>query len=424
MSEQIIELENVSKLYKLGQFGTGTLSHDLNRWWAKFRGKEDPYLSLTEKPNHDKTAQEFTWALKNINFSANQGEVLGIIGHNGAGKSTLLKILSRVTGPTTGSIKLKGRVGSLLEVGTGMHPEMTGTENIYLNGAILGMTKQEIRSKFDDIVDFAGIAKYVNTPLKRYSSGMKVRLGFAVAAFLEPEILIVDEVLAVGDLAFQQKCIEKMNDVGRKGRTILFVSHNMAAVEGLCSRAILLENGTITYEGKVGDTIEKYRNNSLKLADHKNLESRTDRDGNGAFRFTKLKINDYEPVVLGSSLKLELGYKSKKDIQNLHLAIKLSKNYREVIMTLDSRAQGELLHISQGEGSIIVSLPAIQLMPGAYFIDLWAGDGKAAEDRIFNAAKLTILDADIYETGNSMDATKHGVVVAPKCNWVKTANEF
>src|SRR5574344_763502 len=260
MSNQVIEFDKVGKQYILGSIGTGTLSQDLNRWWARVRGKEDPFLRIGE--TNDRTQKgnsDFVWALRDISFNVEQGDVVGIIGKNGAGKSTLLKILSRVTSPTVGSIKVKGRIASLLEVGTGFHPEMTGRENIYMNGSIMGMTKAEINSKFDEIVDFAGVEKYVDTPVKRYSSGMIVRLGFAIAAHLEPEILVVDEVLAVGDAEFQKKAIGKMQDVSKgEGRTVLFVSHNMAAVKSLCSKGIVLKNGCSEYMGDTRDAINNY----------------------------------------------------------------------------------------------------------------------------------------------------------------------
>ncbi|HQK40232.1 MAG TPA: ABC transporter ATP-binding protein, partial [Flavobacterium alvei] len=245
MKDIILKAENISKQYRLGQVGTGTLSHDLNRWWHQLRGKEDPYLKIGEVNDRSiKGESDYVWALQDINFEVERGEVLGIIGKNGAGKSTLLKILSKVTAPTTGSIKSRGRIASLLEVGTGFNGEMTGRENIYLNGAILGMTKKEIASKLDEIIEFSGCERYIDTPVKRYSSGMTVRLAFAVAAFLEPEILVVDEVLAVGDAEFQKKAIGKMQDISRSGgRTVLFVSHNMAAVKQLCTRGVLMENG-------------------------------------------------------------------------------------------------------------------------------------------------------------------------------------
>lgn len=265
MSDIAIKFENISKQYRLGLVGTGTIMHDINRWWYVVRGKEDPYLKIGEVNDRtSKANSKYVWALKDISFDVKQGEVLGIIGKNGAGKSTLLKILSRVTSPTTGTIKARGRIASLLEVGTGFHPEMTGRENIFMNGSIMGMTKAEIKRKMDEIVDFAGVEKYIDTPVKRYSSGMTVRLGFAIAAHLEPEILVVDEVLAVGDAEFQKKAIGKMKDVSRTdGRTVLFVSHNMGAVESLCTKGVVLENGYVSYSGSVENSIEYYLKNDL-----------------------------------------------------------------------------------------------------------------------------------------------------------------
>lgn len=267
MRETVVKIENLSKQYRLGLVGTGTLSHDLNRWWHRVRGKPDPYLkigqvnqlNLKSGESANGITGDYVWALRDINLEVKQGEVLGIIGKNGAGKSTLLKILSRVTSPTTGSVKVKGRIGSLLEVGTGFHPEMTGRENIYMNGTIMGMTRHEITRKLNDIVDFAGVSRYINTPVKRYSSGMKVRLGFAVAAFLEPEILIVDEVLAVGDAEFQKRAIGKMQEVSKgEGRTVLFVSHNMGAVQRLCSEVLFLKYGRLILVGRAREIISQY----------------------------------------------------------------------------------------------------------------------------------------------------------------------
>lgn len=260
MLHPIISVENVSKQYRLGTIGTGTLKNDLKRWMYQLRGKEDPFLKIGESNDRStKGNSEYVWALKDVNFEVMPGEVLGIVGKNGAGKSTLLKILSKVTGPTTGHIDYNGRIGSLLEVGTGFHPELTGRENIFLNGAILGMTKREIRLKLDEIIDFSGCERYIDTPVKRYSSGMTVRLGFAVAAHLEPEILVVDEVLAVGDAEFQKKAIGKMQDVSRNdGRTVLFVSHNMSAIESLCTRLLVMKNGTVNYSGSVKSGLSHY----------------------------------------------------------------------------------------------------------------------------------------------------------------------
>ena len=267
-----IEFNNISKQYRLGLVSTRTLSHDLNRWWqTAILHKEDPYLKIGSVNDRSKAADsEYVWALKDIDFKVEQGDVVGIIGKNGAGKSTLLKLLSRVTGPTTGTIKAKGRIGSLLEVGTGFHPEMTGRENIYMNGAILGMTKAEITRKLDEIVDFSGCERYIDTPVKRYSSGMMVRLGFAVAAHLDPEILVVDEVLAVGDAEFQKKAIGKMQDVSRgEGRTVLFVSHNMDSVLNLCNHGVLLEDGMIKQIDAVKKIVESYLMGSDSRAEYK-----------------------------------------------------------------------------------------------------------------------------------------------------------
>lgn len=270
MSNNIaIEFNHVSKQYRLGLVSTQTLAHDIRRFWiTNILGKEDPYLKIGETNDRaSKGNSEYVWALKDIDFKIEQGDVVGIIGKNGAGKSTLLKLLSRVTGPTTGTIRAHGRIGSLLEVGTGFHPEMTGRENIFMNGAILGMSRADIQRKLDDIIDFSGCARYIDTPVKRYSSGMTVRLGFAVAAFLEPEILVVDEVLAVGDAEFQKKAIGKMQDVSKgEGRTVLFVSHNMASVRQLCHTGILLNQGTVQMMGEMGDVIEAYVSQAVEAS--------------------------------------------------------------------------------------------------------------------------------------------------------------
>ena len=260
-----IEFDHVGKQYRLGLVSTRTLSHDLNRWWqTSVLKKEDPYLKIGEINDRSKTGKsEYVWALRDIDFKVEQGDVVGIIGKNGAGKSTLLKLLSKVTGPTVGAIRARGRIGALLEVGTGFHPEMTGRENIYMNGAIMGMNKAEISRKLDEIVDFSGCERYIDTPVKRYSSGMTVRLGFAVAAHLDPEILVVDEVLAVGDAEFQKKAIGKMQSISQgEGRTVLFVSHNMASIKKLCHNGILLDQGQIAYQGNVIDTVAEYLQSS------------------------------------------------------------------------------------------------------------------------------------------------------------------
>ena len=290
----VIKIENLSKQYRLGLVSTKTLSHDLNRWWqTSILGKEDPYLKIGETNDRStKGDSEYVWALRDLNLEIQEGEVLGIIGKNGAGKSTLLKILSKVTSPTTGTIKARGRIASLLEVGTGFHQEMTGRENIFMNGAIMGMTKSEIRNKFDEIVDFAGVERYVDTPVKRYSSGMTVRLGFAIAAYLEPEILVVDEVLAVGDAEFQKKAIGKMQDVSRgQGRTVLFVSHNMASISTLTTTSICLAKGKIVKRGSTTDVIAYYLNEATTVKGNYNASPKPNIPN-----FTLISITTSEPA--------------------------------------------------------------------------------------------------------------------------------
>lgn len=321
-----IKTENLSKAYQLGQIGTGTLQSDFKRWYARARGKEDPFLKIGETNNRSqKGNSDVVWSLRDINFEIQQGEAVGIIGRNGAGKSTLLKILSRVTSPTTGKITGNGRIASLLEVGTGFHPDLTGRENIYLNGTILGMRKNEITRKFDEIVGFSGVERYIDTPVKRYSSGMYVRLAFAVAAHLESEILIVDEVLAVGDAEFQKKCLGKMNEVSKsEGRTVLFVSHNMAAIKNLCNRGILLENGQLKYAGSIENSISSYLNNH-KINSDKNLEAIENRSGTGDILFSKFYLENEkgektqnvfagDSVVFVFHLKVNNKYLKKIDI--------------------------------------------------------------------------------------------------------------
>jgi lipopolysaccharide transport system ATP-binding protein len=304
----ILKAENISKQYRLGQVGTGTLSHDLNRWWHQIRGKENPYLKIGDTNDRStKGESDYVWALQDINFEVERGEVLGIIGKNGAGKSTLLKILSRVTAPTSGSIKFGGRVASLLEVGTGFNGEMTGRENIYLNGTILGMTKKEIASKIDEIIDFSGCERYIDTPVKRYSSGMTVRLAFAVAAFLDPEILIIDEVLAVGDAEFQKKAIGKMQDISQKGgRTVLFVSHDMNAIQKITTRCIVLESGIVVFEGETEKAIRSYISN-IKQITTQEWNTSEEAPGN---EFAKLK----KISVVNSDRKQTYNFTSVEDI--------------------------------------------------------------------------------------------------------------
>ncbi len=329
MSDIAISVENVSKMYRLGEVGTGTISHDLNRWMHRIRGKEDPYLKLGEENKRDTTGGgDYVWALKDVSFEVEQGQVLGIIGKNGAGKSTLLKLLSRVTAPTTGLIKAKGRIASLLEVGTGFHPELTGRENIFLNGAILGMTKPEIRSKFDEIVDFSGVARYVDTPVKRYSSGMYVRLAFAVAAFLEPEILIVDEVLAVGDAEFQKKCLGRMKDVSQNdGRTVLFVSHNMGAIKNLCHKTLVMKHGTVDTLVDTPSAIERYLSSDSDIDRCVKWVS-DERPGDNTVRLNSIKVLDKtgdldKTLTTDDDILVEIDYEVLDTVKDLRITVSL-----------------------------------------------------------------------------------------------------
>lgn len=352
-----IEIENLSKQYTLGTIGSGTLWRDMNVWWAGLRGKPNPYLKIGQTNDRTQKADgDYVWALKDINLKIEEGDVVGIIGSNGAGKSTLLKILSRVTTPTTGRITTYGRIASLLEVGTGFHQEMTGRENIYMNGAIMGMTRAEITSKLDDIVDFAGVAKYIDTPVKRYSSGMTVRLGFAVAAFLEPEILIVDEVLAVGDAEFQKKAIGKMQDVSRgEGRTVLFVSHNMAAVSTLCKKGIVLDNGRIDFVGSASDAIDVYQSKASVEQKDKIVDGIVYQ--NPTIHIDRICINGSENAnqTIGSSqrfidLSIE-GYTEEKFSGNVVMKFR-NMTGAPIAIFSEGRYKGEILTFTPGPFSI------------------------------------------------------------------------
>ncbi len=408
MSKTVIKVENLSKQYRLGQVGTGTLSHDLNRWWHRVRGKEDPYLKIGETNDRASKGQsEYVWALKDINFEVKEGEVLGIIGKNGAGKSTLLKILSKVTGPTTGAIKAKGRIASLLEVGTGFHPELTGRENIYLNGTILGMTKAEVKAKLDEIVAFAGVERYLDTPVKRYSSGMMVRLGFAVAAHLEPEILIVDEVLAVGDAEFQKKAIGKMQEVSTEGgRTVLFVSHNMGSVRRLCNRSMVLDSGETFFQGDTGEAIDKYLNIGSGLS-KRELGSRKDRQGNGQLRFQAINFFDkkgkeIEAIPQGEDLRVRLRYEifdESFDFSACHFSLNMYNEKGEYIFCHQNHLIGKLFSHEEicKHRSIEFSVQSIPFKPGMYYFDCDIVKNNAAFiDRVENAAQITVSDGLVY----------------------------
>ncbi|MDC1327339.1 ABC transporter ATP-binding protein [Ulvibacter sp.] len=373
----ILKIENISKQYRLGLVGTGTLTHDLNRFWHSLRGKEDPYLKIgAVNDRKAKATTDYVWALQDINFEVNQGEVLGIIGKNGAGKSTLLKILSRVTSPTTGVIKTKGRIASLLEVGTGFHPELTGRENIYLNGAILGMTKLEIVSKIDEIVEFSGCEMYIDTPVKRYSSGMTVRLAFAVAAHLDPDILIIDEVLAVGDAEFQKKAIGKMQDISKgEGRTVLFVSHNMAAVKSLCSRGIVLENGKLVFEGGTDEVVSYYLKGN---SEHQNLKVFGDTYDNVIFKLNEICVKNlnYEikdPIDESKEIELITSIAFKNvDVNRYHITYHLNNELGEGLFSF---SHSEII-LKQGINTLSCYFPANFFQAGEYFLSFFVIEDK------------------------------------------------
>ena len=400
-----IEFEHVSKQYRLGLVSTKTLSHDIRRFWiTNVLGKEDPYLKIGETNDRaSKGNSEYVWALRDIDFKVEQGDVVGIIGKNGAGKSTLLKLLSRVTGPTTGTIRAHGRIGSLLEVGTGFHGEMTGRENIFMNGAILGMSRSEIQSKLDEIIDFSGCERYIDTPVKRYSSGMTVRLGFAVAAFLEPEILVVDEVLAVGDAEFQKKAIGKMKDVSQgQGRTVLFVSHNMASVRQLCKNGVLLEHGMVKFMGPIDQTIATY------LIDDKTFDSVFYPDNNIVQRVSAAQ-ND-------TGIEIRLKYKSDIAVKQPNFGFVIFDQYQNPICGTDTLKSG-LLEFGEPkrEGEIVVQIDSPTLYQGHYYVGIWFGDGK--NNQVF--ANERCLEVDIHDTNFKTvmkNVADEGCVV-PNCQW-------
>jgi lipopolysaccharide transport system ATP-binding protein len=413
MSNVILKVENVSKQYRLGKIGTGTLSHDLNRWWHIVRGKEDPYLKVGDVNDRSvKGNNQYVWALKDINFEVREGEVLGIIGKNGAGKSTLLKILSRVTSPTTGTIKSKGRIASLLEVGTGFHPEMTGRENIYLNGAILGMTKKEIASKLDEIIEFSGCERYIDTPTKRYSSGMTVRLAFAVAAHLEPEILVVDEVLAVGDAEFQKKAIGKMQDISKtQGRTVLFVSHNMAAVKSLCTKGIVLENGSISFTGTSDEAINFYLENSYKKSEIK-VGDRKDRKGNQKLSVKNIYVKNADDVLVGELhggeyYRLIFEYEKIKEIdpKQLTIVLQFKNESDELVTTIATDEMGIQFSEINDNGTIEIIIPRLQFREGRYSLHYMISEKLSFNtphqtiDYLQDAYTLTVIRGDYWHSG-------------------------
>lgn len=419
----VIQVENLSKAYQIGTFGTGTLSRDIERKWAKIRGKEDPYSKIEDVNDRtQKPISDMVWSLKDINFNINKGDAVGIIGRNGAGKSTLLKILSQITSPTSGNIKIKGRIASLLEVGTGFHPELTGRENIYLNGAILGMRKREIDFKLDEIIDFSGVEKYIDTPVKRYSSGMYVRLAFSVAAHLESEILIVDEVLAVGDQAFQNKCLERMDKLNYEKRTILFVSHNISAIERFCKKSILLEKGKLLEFGLTNKIIQSYSelsSNSSDTAFIDLLQSslRKNSPQNSLAKFYSLELLNSNQdrtnnFFYGEKIKLRIKIEMYNDIKLLsEIGISVSKNTGVVIFNDFFTAE-----LQNGINEFEIVLDSEKISPGTYDIGLGI-NGSGITDWF-----PIVTSLNIKEWGLKNEITIHpkytGIFI-PKNNWTK-----
>lgn len=402
---KVIKVEGLSKAYQLGDFGTGTLSRDLERFWARLRGKEDPFIKLGEVNDRTSSSSKgIVWSLKDLNFYINQGDAVGIIGRNGAGKSTLLKILSRVTAPTVGSVKIKGRIASLLEVGTGFHPELTGRENIYLNGTILGMRKAEIKRRFDEIVAFSGVERYIDTPVKRYSSGMYVRLAFAVAAHLESEILIVDEVLAVGDAEFQKKCIGKMGSVSKgEGRTVLFVSHNMSAVNQLCKSAILLKNGMLGSYGDIEDIVNLYQQDLIR-------NSSSIYRGKGIIKFASIIFQGPAPTY-NSKAELVVEFESVDLIKKVVLGIRIKDLNGTSLISINNRHYTEnSIHCHAiDKGRISVVLEKLPLLPGDYIVDLFFGDTNYDIEVIENAFQFNVQTSKINPSNHQISLHENKV---------------
>lgn len=418
MSETILEVEGVGKMYRLGEVSTGALSHDINRWLAKVRGKEDPYKQIAEVNDRAvKGDSDYVWALRDVNFELKAGEVLGIVGKNGAGKSTLLKILSRITTPSTGEIRIKGRVASLLEVGTGFHHELTGRENIFLNGAILGMSKEEIRKKFDAIVDFAEVDRYIDTPVKRYSSGMFVRLAFAVAAFLEPEILIVDEVLAVGDAEFQKKCLGRMQDVSKnEGRTVLFVSHNMASVAALCTKGLLLANGTAVHFGSITDVINRYtaQHSFDKFTNHKEVVREPE--------ITAINID--EDALSQGNLSMTFEYKSPFKLKPPIVGIVVTNSIGHPVFSTNARMHpGQYNMQTSAAGIISLNIENLPLMTGAYSVSVFFGDMNTDYSSYFDAIRFNFFARNIDDTKVS-DVQYVGSLNLSNAQWHISHHEY
>ena len=432
-----IEFNHVSKLYRLGLVSTGTFREDIKRWWiTSVQKKEDPYLTIGETNDRGtKGESNFVWALRDIDFKVEQGDVVGIIGKNGAGKSTLLKLLSRITSPTTGDIRAKGRIASLLEVGTGFHPEMTGRENIYLNGAILGMTKEEIARKLDEIVDFSGCERYIDTPVKRYSSGMRVRLGFAVAAHLDPDILVVDEVLAVGDAEFQKKAIGKMQTISKgEGRTVLFVSHNMDSVRSLCRSGVVLKNGTVEFMGTATDSIDFYLEANTEHEDIAIPELTREPGVTGQARITDLQYlnpTDDTPTYpyTGRALKIRIHYEIENLIEsfasNCYISIGVNDDRNMSLMSFASYLKYSNFNMHKGSHYADLIIPHLPLTAGKYKLSVLINVNKYAGDFIRSKIPMEVLDDDFFHVGgHSMPTHVSGHIVLAEHCWCIDGKEL
>jgi len=426
-NETAIKVENISKIYRIGikenrhdSFGRTVFDFVRSplKNYRKYRSlyKFDD-ISLHENNNSSDTI----WALRDVSFEVKKGEVLGIIGRNGAGKSTLLKILCKITDPTRGRAEIRGRISSLLEVGTGFHPELTGQENVYLNGTILGMTKREINRKYDQIVEFSGFEKFINTPVKRYSSGMKVRLAFSVAAHLEPEVLMVDEVLAVGDAEFQEKCIGKMDDIAKSGRTVLLVSHNMAAIDSLCSRSLVLKNGALVFDGPAREAIEKHLDPlNPTIADR--LFEYEKRDGDGRARFTSLRFEDsggnsVQSLQMGEDLFIKLGFRCSEIIQDPRFSVILKDQLGHRLIAARTHISFGKLPQSKSGGIVVCKIPIIPLLPGRFFVTISLYDGRhKLIDRLRDISVIRLMPANIYGTGQIPDS--QDCLISPSISWI------
>jgi lipopolysaccharide transport system ATP-binding protein len=411
MSDIAVRVENLGKCYQIGQAKSGDFRESFGSWMDKLRGRSNGQVQ---------ESKEF-WALKDINFEIKKGEAVGIIGRNGAGKSTLLKILSRITEPTKGRFEINGRVSSLLEVGTGFHPELSGRENIYLNGTILGMKRREIKAKFDEIVAFSGVEKFIDTPVKHYSSGMKVRLAFSVAAHLEPEILIVDEVLAVGDAEFQKKCLGKMDEVSKnEGRTVLFVSHNMGAVQNLCSKGFLINSGEFEFGGEIEKVIGKYTN-SHKEQNKIYLNDRQDRGGNGKVRLTNISLYNkssempIDSVLSGMDVYLKIAYEAKEypytHIRDLHLGLAIYNSQQQFVSVLNNKMSNFTFKEVPLEGEVICEIPSLPLMYGYFSLLATLEVDGDISDRIESAFSFKVDASDFFNSGMPNVSNRQGVYV-------------